>query len=372
MPISAILFGGRRATDVPLVTEAFDWHHGVFLGSIMALREDRRRRRHRRRAAPRPVRHAAVLRLQHGRLLRALARRSGEHDRRRKLPKIFCVNWFRKDDDGKFLWPGFGENSRVLKWVVERVRGHGRGRRDADRARARARAASTPRGSTSTPRPCPSCFASSPRSGRPRSRRSRSTSRVRRRPPAASCATSSPSSSSASAPTEPGRNRMATRVRRPQHTHEVTNQPPPLLGLQRLRRGPGAAGGARARGRRLGHRPRARLRRRDRLGGGRRALPPGPAQRSRAAHARPLRPPHRPGRVRPVACTGCCASASSARCNSLPWRDPRPGAHVVRAAHVLPLQPARHRAVLPDGDQLRGRADDAPGRRRWPRSGSSA
>ena len=114
VPIDALLFGGRRSTVVPLVTEAFDWEHGVFLGAIDELREDRRRDRHGRRAALRPVRDAALLRLQHGRLLRPLAARSAARRDAAKLPKIFYVNWFRKDADGRFLWPGFGENSRVL------------------------------------------------------------------------------------------------------------------------------------------------------------------------------------------------------------------------------------------------------------------
>ena len=123
VPISAILFGGRRRTTVPLVTEAFDWEHGVFLGSIMAVRDHRRPAGRGRQAALRPDGDAAVLRLQHGRLLRPLAGDRQEHRRRRNLPKIFFVNWFRRDDDGRFLWPGFGENSRVLKWVFERVDG---------------------------------------------------------------------------------------------------------------------------------------------------------------------------------------------------------------------------------------------------------
>ena len=101
VPIDAFLFGGRRATVVPLVREAFDWEHGVFLGATMSLGDDRGRGRQGRRAALRPVRDAAVLRLQHGRLLRPLAGDRRRAATRAKLPRIFYVNWFRKDDDGQ-------------------------------------------------------------------------------------------------------------------------------------------------------------------------------------------------------------------------------------------------------------------------------
>ena len=124
MPIDAILFGGRRSTVVPLVTEAFDWEHGVFLGATMGSEKTAAAAGTVGELRFDPFAMLPVLRLQHGRLLRPLAE-DRAHAPGRKLPKIFYVNWFRKDDDGRFLWPGFGENSRVLAWVFARCAGHG-------------------------------------------------------------------------------------------------------------------------------------------------------------------------------------------------------------------------------------------------------
>ena len=130
MPLSAILFGGRRPHTIPLVNEAFDWEAGVFLGSTCGSE-----------TTAAAIGQTGVLRRDPFSMLPFCGYNMGDYfahwlsfaqrTDRAKLPKVYFVNWFRKGADGKYLWPGFGENSRVLKWVCERVEGTGKAQKTA-------------------------------------------------------------------------------------------------------------------------------------------------------------------------------------------------------------------------------------------------
>jgi phosphoenolpyruvate carboxykinase (GTP) len=130
VPLSAILFGGRRPSTVPLVNESFDWEHGVFMGSACGSE-----------TTTAALGQAGVMRRDPFAMLPFCGYNMADYfahwlsfakrTDRAKLPKVYFVNWFRKDGSGRWLWPGYGENSRVLKWICERVDGTGKAQKTA-------------------------------------------------------------------------------------------------------------------------------------------------------------------------------------------------------------------------------------------------
>ena len=130
VPLSAILFGGRSSTTIPLVNEAFHWEHGVFLGSSCGSE-----------TTAAAVGQLGVLRRDPFAMLPFCGYNMGDYfahwlsftnrTDRSKLPKIYFVNWFRRGANGKYLWPGYGENSRVLKWICQRIEGTGKAKTTA-------------------------------------------------------------------------------------------------------------------------------------------------------------------------------------------------------------------------------------------------